>query len=617
MAVNAPAIDALDKANSHERAGDSAGALRWLQVAAQQEHQDASIHSRVAQAAMRIGQPALALASMDRAVRVAPGDRPLRFQYACLLAHEGMHAAALEHFYATVPFQPHNTQAWRLLGVTLQRLGRHSEALLPLRRARELAPDNERVLETLAESEFHAGYPDDALPLLEVLHELRPHDSLIALRLAETFNRLGQHQKAFDLLTSMARTSAQPEDLLVALAQTAEDRGDQDAARGAYLAALQARPGWAFPISGLLGLDRAKADDATVDQAISMLGDTTLPDADRALLGYELGKVFDGRKRYTEAMKAWHEANTARRRMIGPANLEGTRRQIEVMTRTMTRERLDQRRRRWRGNPDSRPLFIVGMPRSGTTLTEQILASHPSGFGCGELPDIGLIVRNLPLSVGPGATWPASIDQIPDDALDDAADRYLRAATRGAPADALRLIDKAPLNFNELGLISLLFPRARVIWCRRDPRDIAVSVYGENFALDERLANDLGDIGHYINFQTRLMRHWQATLSLPILELVYEDLATCPEPQARRIVDFAGLPWHSACLEFHKNERGVQTPSRWQVKQPIYTRSIGRWKHYQEHLAPLLQVLEPDTYPVWSASDAAQATQDHATTPSA
>ena len=185
------------------------------------------------------------------------------------------------------------------------------------------------------------------------------------------------------------------------------------------------------------------------------------------------------------------------------------------------------------------------------------------------------------------------------------------------PPDALRLIDKAPLNFNELGLISLLFPRARVIWCRRDPRDIAVSVYGENFALDERLANDLGDIGHYINFQTRLMRHWQATLSLPILELVYEDLATCPEPQARRIVDFAGLPWHSACLEFHKNERGVQTPSRWQVKQPIYTRSIGRWKHYQEHLAPLLQVLEPDTYPVWSASDAAQATQDHATTPSA
>lgn len=617
MALNAPAADALDKANSHERAGNPAGALHWLRIAAQQAHRDASLHLRVAQAAMRMGQPALALASMDNAVRLAPGDTALRFQYACLLAHEGMHAAALEHFHASVPSQPHNPHAWRLLGVTLQRLGRHAEALLPLRRARELAPDNERVLETLAESEFHAGYPDDALPLLQALRELRPRDPLIALRLAETFNRLGQHQQAFDLLTSMARTAEQPGDLLVALAQTAEDRGDRDAARDAYLAALQARPDWAFPLSGLLGLDRAKADDATVDRAIVMLRDTTLPDADRALLGYELGKVFDGRKRYADAMNAWHEANSARRRLIGPANLEGTRHQIEVMIRTMTRERLEQRRRRWGGNPDPRPLFIVGMPRSGTTLTEQILAAHPSGFGCGELPDIGLIVRNLPLSAGPGASWPSSIDQIDDTALRDAADRYLRAATRGAPADALRLIDKAPLNFNELGLIALLFPQARVIWCRRDPRDIAVSVYGENFALDERLANDLGDIGHYINFQTRLMRHWQATLSLPVLELVYEELATCPEPQARRIIDFAGLPWHPDCLEFHKNERGVQTPSRWQVKQPIYTRSIGRWKHYQEHLAPLLHVLEPDTYPVWSAADAAPATHDQATTPSA
>ena len=617
MALNARAADALDNANFDERAGNPAGVLHWLQVAARQEPQDVSIHLRVAQAAMRMGQPALALASMDTVVRLAPGDKALRFQHACLLAHEGMHAAALEQFYATVPSQPHNPHAWRLLGVTLQRLGRHAEALLPLRRARALAPDNERVLETLAESEFHAGYPDDALPLLEALRKLRPHDSLIARRLAETFNRLGQHQKAFDLLASMARTSEQPEDLLVALAQTAEDRGDRDAARDAYLAALQARPGWAFPISGLLGLDRAKADDATVDQAILMLGDTTLPDADRALLGYELGKVFDGRKRYADAMNAWHEANGARRRMVGPANLEGIRHQIDTTIRTMTRERLEQRHRRWRGNPDPRPLFIVGMPRSGTTLTEQILAAHPAGFGCGELPDIGLIVRNLPLSVGPSASWPASIDQIDDAALDDAANRYLRAATRGAPMDALRLIDKAPLNFNELGLISLLFPQARVIWCRRDPRDIAVSVYGENFALDERLANDLGDIGHYINFQTRLMRHWQATLSLPILELVYEELATCPELQARRLIDFAGLPWHPDCLEFHKSERGVQTPSRWQVKQPIYTRSIGRWKHYQDHLAPLLQVLEPDAYPAWSAPEAAQATHDQATTPSA
>jgi len=469
------------------------------------------------------------------------------------------------------------------------------------------------MLEALAESEFHAGYPDDALPLLQALRDLQPGTVWVALRLAETFNRLGRHDEAFDLLASTAATSDAPGDLLVALAQTAEDRGDRDAARQAYREALANRPGWAFPLSGLLGLDRAKADDALVAEAETLLSSPTLPDADRALLGYELGKVLDGRHRHDDAIRHWHDANRARQRMIGTANLPSFTRQIDAMIATMTPERLQALHLRWTGNPDPRPLFIVGMPRSGTTLTEQILASHPAGFGCGELPDIGLIVRNLPGQAGIGARWPACIDDLGLDAFDAAARRYLRAATRGAPADAQRLVDKMPLNFHELGLISLLFPHARVIWCRRDPRDIAVSVYGENFALDERLANDLGDIGHYINGQTRLMRHWQRAISLPILELAYEDLARDPETHAKRIIAFAGLPWHPGCLEFHQHDRGVQTPSRWQVKQPIYTRSIGRWQHYAPHLAPLLATLEPDAYP---ASVTGSATQAQPTMPS-
>ena len=186
------------------------------------------------------------------------------------------------------------------------------------------------------------------------------------------------------------------------------------------------------------------------------------------------------------------------------------------------------------------------------------------------------------------------------------------AATRNAPADARCLVDKAPLNFFHLGLVARMFPRARVVWCRRDPRDIAVSVYAENFALDERLATDLGDIGHYINLQTRLMRHWQAESPLPVMELVYEELAADPEPSARRLVEFAGLDWDPGCLEFHRSERGVQTPSRWQVRQPIYTRSIGRWHSHADALAPLLATLEADTYPAGTPADS-----DQASTPSA
>lgn len=608
------AATAIDKAIAAEHQGDVRSALHWLEQAASAGSGDPRLQVFIAQAAMRLAHPALAVATMGRAVDLAPDDAGLRFQFACLLAHQGQGAAAVPYFRDSLSQQPTNAEGRRLLGVTLQGLGRHSEALAPLRDGHAIAPKDVRILEALAESEFHAGYPGEALPLLQALHDTQPDMVWVTLRLAETFNRLGRHDEAFELLRSAAVSAPAPGDLLVALAQTAEDRGDREAARLAYREALSHRPGWAFPLSGLLGLDRAKVDDGLVEEAEALMSCATLPDADRALLGYELGKVLDGRQRHDDAIKHWHDANHARQRMIGPANLASFGRQITNMMSTMSRERLQARRRDWSGNPDPRPLFIVGMPRSGTTLTEQILAAHPAGFGCGELPDIGLIVRNLPAHAGIGASWPTCIDDLGVEALDNAAQRYLRAATRGAPPDAQRLVDKMPLNFHELGLISLLFPNARVIWCRRDPRDIAISVYGENFALDERLANDLGDIGHYINGQTRLMRHWQRSISLPILELAYEDLARDPETHARRIIAFAGLPWDPRCLEFHQNDRGVQTPSRWQVKQPIYTRSIGRWQHYAAHLAPLLANLESDAYP---ASDAGSAAQAQPTMPSA
>jgi len=604
----------LLQAAQYERSGRADEALRLVRQAAALPVGDPASHRDAAQAAMRLGDPALALAQMALAVAQAPGDAQLRFQYACLLAHQGDHAGALGHFRENVRQLPGHAQGWHLLGITLQRLGRHADALGALRRALALAPENPRTLEALAESEFHAGYPDDALPLWQAVLRQRPDDAGVILRTAETLNRLGRHAEAHALLRQAAERHPDTGDLWMALAQTAEDLGDREAARRAYRTALERRPDWAFPVSGLLGLDRARADDALVAQAERLLARADLPDPDRALVGYELGKVFDGRGRHAEAMACWHQANAARVRMTGAADPAAMRRRVEDTVATVSGARIAARPGRWRGDPDPRPLFVVGMPRSGTTLTEQILAAHPDGHGCGELPDLSLIARNLPASAGPGRAWPECIEDIPDDALAAAAARYLRAATRNAPAGALRLVDKQPLNFFHLGLVQLLFPQARVVWCRRDPRDIAVSVYGENFALEERLATRLDGIGHYINLQTRLMRHWQATLQLPILELCYEELAREPEPLARRLVGFAGLPWDPACLEFHRSERGVQTPSRWQVKQPIYTRSIGRWRNHAAHLAPLLEVLEADAYPPSSAGG--PASSDQASTPS-
>src|SRR5690606_19483835 len=190
--------------------------------------------------------------------------------------------------------------------------------------------------------------------------------------------------------------------------------------------------------------------------------------------------------------------------------------------------------------------------------------------------------------------------------LDEAISRFMAAATRHAPPDALRLVDKEPLDFFNLGLVALMFPHARVIWCRRDPRGIAVSIYGENFALDEALATDLGAIGHYISAQVRLMQHWRSVRPLPMLEFHYEALVADAEPNARRLVEFVGMPWDPACLDFHRTARAVQSPSRWQVRQPLHSRSAGRWRNYEAALGPLLDVLEPGSF----------ATSPQASTPS-
>ena len=153
---------------------------------------------------------------------------------------------------------------------------------------------------------------------------------------------------------------------------------------------------------------------------------------------------------------------------------------------------------------------------------------------------------------------------------------------RGASGHCLRLVDKQPYNFLHLGLIALLFPSARVVWCRRDPFDVALSIFSESFAPSATYATDLSDIAFVIRQQERLMRHWQAVPPLPVLEMHYEDLVGNPEPHMRRLVDFAGLPWSDQCLDFHQSRRPVQTPSRWQVRQPIHPRSVGRWRNYAQ-----------------------------------
>lgn len=230
------------------------------------------------------------------------------------------------------------------------------------------------------------------------------------------------------------------------------------------------------------------------------------------------------------------------------------------------------------GDPSELPVFIVGMPRSGTSLVEQIAASHPDVFGAGELRDVGNIATSL------------SFSQIQPGPINDAA-RKQRNHLQVLGGSALRVIDKMPANVDYLGLIAMLFPSARVIFCRRDPRDTCLSCFFQNFQAGNLYSFDLANCGRHHVQTDRFIAHWLSVLPLRMLKVQYEDLVADLEGQSRRIISFLDLPWNPACLDFHRTERTVQTASDWQVRQPIYTRSVGRWRNYERHLGPLLKAL--------------------------
>jgi len=237
------------------------------------------------------------------------------------------------------------------------------------------------------------------------------------------------------------------------------------------------------------------------------------------------------------------------------------------------------------------PVFIVGMPRSGTSLMEQILASHPAIYGAGELDFMEKVLNGtLGMLRAEVLDYPHCLDRLTTDQADGMAQVYLGPLTALAPG-ALRITDKMPLNFLQLGLISLLFPGAKVIHCRRNPMDTCVSCYMTHFNSGHEFTHNLTHLGHFYRQYEQLMVHWKKTLDLPILDVCYEETIADPEAQARRMVEFLGLPWDDACLRFYDTKRPVATASVQQVRKPIYNTSIQRWKHYEKHLGPLKAAL--------------------------
>ena len=307
--------------------------------------------------------------------------------------------------------------------------------------------------------------------------------------------------------------------------------------------------------------------------------------ANRQHLHFAAAKILDDVGDYDRAFQHFREANALARRPWDA----GAYRALCRATRALFTADFFDARRDW-GLEEAAPIFIVGMPRSGSSLLEQMLASHAQVAGVGEIPDIPSIVEAVSGRLAPGR-YPADIGRLPRGDFAGFAAAYARRLQTLTGSAALRAVDKNLRNFLYVGLIRVMFPRARIIHCRRHPLDTALSCFFQNFAGGQEFSFKLENIVQYHQGYRELLAHWQAFLPGSIYEIGYELLVANPETSLRGLLEYCDLPWDSACLEHATTRRSVATASSWQVRQPLYQRSLARWRNYEKHLGPLRELL--------------------------
>ncbi len=472
---------------------------------------------------------------------------------------------------------PRHDDAWHNLGIVFKRQRKPARAISAFKRALRIEPRRPESLIALgdlllADQQAEAAIRSYRLAV-SACSGRTPARAKLAQCLADR-DRLDEAEQIFrDALAIDDRDT----EAWLGLGYLSEDRGDKALAEECYRRAIAVTPGQGFAIGRLLALVGGSADPELVRLATWALAAASVPDEARALVGYGLGKVREATGDFRGAFDAYATANAARRRESGPLDRTALTARVDRMIRESGEDCF------WPGSTGSDstlPVFVVGMPRSGTTLVEQILASHPLVHGAGELAALTEVSKRCQES--------PDLAQLADPARD-----YLQALAEGAPPGCSRIVDKAPLNFFFLGVVARLFPKARIIHCTRDPRDVCFSIFAENFAPLQTYATDLSDLAFYWKEHRRLMDSWSKTLQLSIMEVRYETTIAELEETARRLCAFVRIPWDDRCLAFHENTRVVRTPSRWQVRQPLYGTSVGRWKRFADFLGPLLNNLPP------------------------
>jgi len=627
--------------------GEHSAAIQLLGRAIRMDPERSDFHDALGVSQVSMGKHREALRSFAESVRMAPENRLAVMHLGLLTLRMGLperalpcfeslmsmgetsvelvclrgqslylldrHIEAVDWLHKSLDLDPTHTDSIHYLGRSLMKVGRYSEATSCLRTIASSQPRNGRVRTLLGEALLHLGDLNeaelvlkDAIDLDHSQHQahahladvqaalglteeplrsyltalrLRPHDLNYRCQLGFLLVQQGYLPKAEHCFRLVLRQEPYNVDAIAGLATVLAKMGDPEGALA--LTEPMIRTGADHPdlvhVYATLCRKLGKPNDAV--PVLKRLLARSRPLQIRAQLQHALGELYEAMGQHSDAFLAHKQANDARTRSFDP---EMFKKDVSDIIEVFDGVRFPLTP--LANNPTRIPVLIVGMPRTGTTLVEQVLATHPEIMGAGEMEELQMLAQALPEIIGTDTPYPQCIEELTGEVATHLSHWYTERMLSKA-GDATRVTDKMPLNFLHLGLASLLLPNTRVIHCRRSPMDTALSCYFMHFKDSHAFSTDLGWLGQFYVQYDRLMTHWAKMLKLPILDVQYEEMVKYPEETMRRIVDFVGLPWHQDCTQFYANTRAVVTASADQVRQPIYTTSIDRHKPYAESMS--------------------------------
>jgi tetratricopeptide (TPR) repeat protein len=549
----------------------------------------AEAHNNLGAALNDQGKPEEAVACYRRALALKPDYAEAHNNLGNAFKDAGKLDEAVACYRRALELKPHYAEAHNNLGNAFTDQVHLDEAAACYRQALELKPGFAEAHNNLGNALKGQEKLDEAVACYRRALELRPDFAEAHSNLGAALNEQGKLEEAVACCRRALELKPDYAEGHGNLGSALEQIGDLRGAEGCFRAALRHDARFAFAhykLAGLLGRKLPEKDLAAQRQ---LLAETALTDAQRLLLHFCLAHVLDAQGEYAEAAEHLDQGNSLQLSEWRKRGQEYDPKAHDfLITRIITVSTPDFFERvRGFGLESELPVFVVGLPRSGTTLVEQILASHSQVFGAGEIKLTGNTMAALS---GQGVDFIEGICQLNRPTIQRLASQHLEKL-RALNGTALRIVDKMPENYLYLGVLASLFPRAKLIHCRRDLRDVAVSCWMTHFR-EVRWANDQQHIASRFHEYQRIMEHWRKVLPVPLLEVDYEETVADLEAVARKLVAWCGLAWEPACLEFHQTNRSVRTASSVQVRQPVYRTSVERWKHYEHTLASLFVRLE-------------------------